>query len=192
MQPKTILKEPNHDYDSLNYKQKSNLHGSSRTDSQGRPQFNHSSSEVDVSEEVSKTGFYGQGQHYIDTLCWSCKRSCNLPDCNCSWSESFIPVDGWNAVPGRTYYLSDPLNPKKKEASQGYHVIDCPLYIRRTRFLDFKDVAKEVVDVLQISAQTFYRYGTEQIRRYEELTGQEIPAWAKLRAQNGVGTGEEE
>lgn len=29
------------------------------------------------------------------TLCWGCERACG----RCSWSKSFVPVEGWTATP---------------------------------------------------------------------------------------------
>jgi hypothetical protein len=55
---------------------------------------------------------------YSDTMsiCMHCKNAVG----NCSWSENFRPVNGWNAVP--SCYIDDDITVKS------YKVISCPLY----------------------------------------------------------------
>ena len=48
-----------------------------------------------------------------ENLCWICIKAIK----GCSWSESFIPVDGWNAEPDKN----------------SYKIRDCPLYEQNTR-----------------------------------------------------------
>ena len=51
------------------------------------------------------------------TLCWNCKKAIG----ECSWSKSFKPVKGWNAIryekEGSTPYVT-------------YTVLDCPEFER--------------------------------------------------------------
>ena len=39
-----------------------------------------------------------------EQLCWNCKRCTNPDNLSCSSSSDGIPVEGWTAAPGRTYY----------------------------------------------------------------------------------------
>lgn len=55
-----------------------------------------------------------KGNNYRYTLCWDCKNAC----CGCDWSESLIPVKGWEAIPTFVGH----------EAS--YNVISCPEFVR--------------------------------------------------------------
>lgn len=48
------------------------------------------------------------------TLCWDCRNACG----GCSWSQYFVPVKGWKAVP--TY----------NKVSNSYIVTECPEFIR--------------------------------------------------------------
>lgn len=45
---------------------------------------------------------------YHDQLCWYCENACG----GCSWSESFIPVEGWEAI----------------KTGESYHITFCPQY----------------------------------------------------------------
>lgn len=49
------------------------------------------------------------------TLCWDCARSM----CRCSWSQEFIPVPGWNAIPTRD-----------ASGVESYKVLECPEFVR--------------------------------------------------------------
>ena len=48
------------------------------------------------------------------TLCWECANAM----CGCSWSQSFIPVKGWKAIP------------TKGKAFHSYVVLECPEFDR--------------------------------------------------------------
>ena len=48
-----------------------------------------------------------------ETLCFSCANACNH---GCSWSDEFIPVEGWTAVPNK----------------DSFQVISCPEYKKDT------------------------------------------------------------
>lgn len=56
---------------------------------------------------------------YRPTLCWACKKAV----CGCSWSRSFTPVEGWDAVPTTVYVQNKPPAPS-------YRVLACPLFER--------------------------------------------------------------
>ena len=49
----------------------------------------------------------------LHTKCWDCANSTNS---GCSWSDKFIPVDGWIA--------------ERNEEKDSYRVIDCPEFKR--------------------------------------------------------------
>lgn len=57
-----------------------------------------------------------------DTLCWCCKRSTER---TCSWSEKFIPVEGWNAEERILHY-----GVRNQQETTSYIVKECPLFIR--------------------------------------------------------------
>lgn len=51
-------------------------------------------------------------------LCWRCKNACG----GCSWSKSFIPVEGWDA---------DPVVIKDSEGDiDSYKIKRCPQFIK--------------------------------------------------------------
>lgn len=55
------------------------------------------------------------------SLCWECANALNDGDYGCSWSKSFIPVDGWLAIRDekKVYCGID----------ESYTVFDCPEFI---------------------------------------------------------------
>lgn len=57
------------------------------------------------------------------TLCWTCQNAC----CGCSWSQSFTPVEGWEAKPTKIRLV--PLAKGGLEYIESYKVISCPNYI---------------------------------------------------------------
>lgn len=58
-----------------------------------------------------------QRQKQRNTLCWDCARATGA----CSWSQSFVPVKGWQAIPTKQ---------KAFGYSDTYIVISCPLFVR--------------------------------------------------------------
>lgn len=56
----------------------------------------------------------------LSTICWGCKRAV----CGCSWSKSYIPVPGWNAI--KTNIAAN--NRGVKKYHESYKVIECPLF----------------------------------------------------------------
>lgn len=53
------------------------------------------------------------------TLCWDCSKAC----AGCSWSQEFIPVEGWDATPTKLYT-------KNTALADTYIVNACPLFER--------------------------------------------------------------
>lgn len=55
------------------------------------------------------------------TICWKCKNAVPTATCGCSWSRSFVPVDGW---------IAEKHNVKQSNGRDGvydtYRVIRCP------------------------------------------------------------------
>lgn len=73
----------------------------------------------------SRSGWRLKGE---TNICFDCDRAV----LDCSWSESFKPVDGWTAEPvDRVVQRKvDGKNVYAKEKC-GYHVIACPLFIQK-------------------------------------------------------------
>jgi hypothetical protein len=59
-----------------------------------------------------------------DTICWECKRSTGF----CSWSEKFIPVEGWEATPTIIKIANN--TGKNKATDESFIVHKCPLFER--------------------------------------------------------------
>lgn len=47
----------------------------------------------------------------VQSLCWMCGNACGK---GCSWSESFIPVEGWEAI--------------RDDKNDSYTVVNCPKF----------------------------------------------------------------
>lgn len=54
-----------------------------------------------------------------NSLCWQCKRAYGL----CSWSDRFVPVEGWDAEPTI-------VKGGKEPEIQSYDIKKCPLFIQ--------------------------------------------------------------
>ena len=55
-----------------------------------------------------------------NTLCWACENAVPNENGNgCSWSECFIPVEGWNA---KETVVGDDV--------PSFYVYDCPEFVR--------------------------------------------------------------
>lgn len=54
-----------------------------------------------------------------ETLCWRCAKSVNM---GCSWSKSFLPVDGWTAEENHIR--------RNGIGGKDYRVIECPEFER--------------------------------------------------------------
>jgi len=60
-----------------------------------------------------------------DSICWGCARACQK---TCSWSDEFIPVDGWTA--------------EYTEKTKSYLVIECPMFVpdsKESRCIDMDE-----------------------------------------------------
>lgn len=56
----------------------------------------------------------------LSTICWDCKRAV----LGCSWSKSYTPVPGWNAIKTQiAAYDKD-----RKIYYESYKVLECPLF----------------------------------------------------------------
>jgi len=65
-------------------------------------------------------------QRKKETLCWKCANCYG----DCSWSEDFIPVDGWDAAPFvHKYYIAQN---GSYVTYTSYSVFACPLFKRDT------------------------------------------------------------
>ena len=51
------------------------------------------------------------------TLCWGCEKAGG----KCSWSKSFTPVDGWDAIPTKIQTRDNP-----NGYIDSFRVIECP------------------------------------------------------------------
>ena len=71
---------------------------------------------------------YYEPQIYKDkpqgSLCWFCKKSAAPRDQRCSWSDAFVPVDGWEVIHN--------LLSNYKRTDETYCVVRCPEF-------DFED-----------------------------------------------------
>lgn len=56
----------------------------------------------------------------LSTICWGCKRAV----CGCSWSKSYIPVFGWNAIKTQIEIKNNGV----RKYIDSYKVIKCPLF----------------------------------------------------------------
>ena len=110
-----------------------------------------------------------------DTLCWTCKKCTNSAQYNCCWAEKGKPVQGWTAVKGLKYQF------QKKDGTTrevyGYCVSACPEYVRDDGITCFKDAVKHVAKTLNRSVQTVYKYWYKYLKKYEQTTGEKLPAW---------------
>lgn len=65
----------------------------------------------------NNTDKYNFSKH--STICWNCGKACGL----CSWSKSFIPVDGWCAVPTKILISN---TGSKRSYTDSFDVYECP------------------------------------------------------------------
>lgn len=79
-----------------------------------------------------------------DSLCWRCSRS---TDSSCSWSRSFVPVDGWDAEPTERY---------SEVYKTSYNVHSCPKF-KEYDTRPLKDIGTEkLCDAVMARAGTDY------------------------------------
>lgn len=55
-------------------------------------------------------------------LCWNCKNAVPSASTGCSWSRSFVPVDGWDAEETVLYQVA---NGRSTEV-RSFHIMYCP------------------------------------------------------------------
>jgi hypothetical protein len=53
------------------------------------------------------------------SICWDCERACT----GCSWSQEFIPVKGWKAIPTK-------MKQRDNQYVGTYIVCECPQFKR--------------------------------------------------------------
>lgn len=56
----------------------------------------------------------------LSTICWDCKRAV----LGCSWSKSYTPVRGWNAIKTKIEINNNGI----RKYIDSYKVIECPLF----------------------------------------------------------------
>ena len=64
-----------------------------------------------------------KGDGYPQTLCWRCTKAIGT----CSWSEEFIPVNGWDATPVKI--KSTPPMGCDVKYIDSFYVKSCPEFI---------------------------------------------------------------
>ena len=81
-------------------------------------------SESGVKHIMMKLGLKLQLAYRKASLCWDCKNAVPNPDTGvgCSWSERFIPVEGWDAAERNLFGQHD-------SEVTSYHVIACPEFV---------------------------------------------------------------
>lgn len=67
---------------------------------------------------------HGVAQRPDDTKCWGCKKATGF----CSWSEKFIPIEGWKATPTKVK-ISNRWNGEVL-FTDSFIVHECPLFER--------------------------------------------------------------
>ncbi len=63
-----------------------------------------------------------KGFYYPQTLCWDCQKACG----GCSWSDEYIPVDGWIAI----YHPIKADHMGADVVLDSYFVRRCPQFVR--------------------------------------------------------------
>ena len=72
-------------------------------------------------------GYIWELEHPQDgTLCWNCQRATGL----CSWSEKFIPVEGWVADRNDIRIEVQNQYTRATKYDESYFVRECPLFVR--------------------------------------------------------------
>ena len=81
-------------------------------------------SESAVKNTMTNLGFKSHLKYHTASLCWACKNAVPNPEtgAGCSWSERFIPVEGWDAAERNLFGQHD-------SEVISYHVIACPEFV---------------------------------------------------------------
>ena len=115
-----------------------------------------------------------------DQLCWNCKRCTNPDNLSCSWSRDGIPVEGWTATAGRTYYSEkSPVTGKRVCIGESYAITECPLFIQDKLFTTYGEALIYIADKLGLSLGTVQHNATKYINRFEKKFSKKIPNWVK-------------
>lgn len=115
-----------------------------------------------------------------DQLCWNCKRCTNPDNLSCPWSSDGIPVEGWTATAGRTYYSEkSPVTGKRVCIGESYAITECPLFIQDKLFTTYGEALIYIADKLGLSLGTVQHNATKYINRFEKKFSKKIPNWVK-------------
>ena len=115
-----------------------------------------------------------------DQLCWNCKRCTNPDNLSCSWSSDGIPVEGWTAAPGRTYYSEkSPVTGRRVCIGVSYAITECPLFIQDKPFSTYGEALRYIADKLDLNLSTVQHNAIKYIKRFEKKFSKKIPDWVK-------------
>ena len=115
-----------------------------------------------------------------DQLCWNCKRCTNPDNLSCSWSRDGIPVEGWTATAGRTYYSEkSPVTGKRVCIGVSYAITECPLFIQDKPFSTYGEALRYIADKLDLNLSTVQHNAIKYIKRFEKKFSKKIPDWVK-------------
>lgn len=115
-----------------------------------------------------------------DQLCWNCKRCTNPDNLSCSWSSDGIPVEGWTATAGRTYYSEkSPVTGKRVCIGVSYSITECPLFIQDKPFSTYGEALRYIADKLDLNLSTVQHNAIKYIKRFEKKFSKKIPDWVK-------------
>lgn len=115
-----------------------------------------------------------------DQLCWNCKRCTNPDNLSCSWSSDGIPVEGWTATAGRTYYSEkSPVTGKRVCIGVSYAITECPLFIQDKPFSTYGEALRYIADKLDLNLSTVQHNAIKYIKRFEKKFSKKIPDWVK-------------
>lgn len=115
-----------------------------------------------------------------DQLCWNCKRCTNPDSFSCPWASDGIPVEGWTAAEGRTYYSEkSPVTGKRVRIGMSYSITECPLFIRDKPFSTYREALVYIADNLGLKLTTVKHNVIKYIKRFEKKFSKKIPNWVK-------------
>lgn len=115
-----------------------------------------------------------------DQLCWNCKRCTNPDNLSCSWSSDGVPVEGWTATAGRTYYSEkSPVTGKRVCIGVSYAITECPLFIQDKPFSTYGEALRYIADKLDLNLSTVQHNAIKYIKRFEKKFSKKIPDWVK-------------
>lgn len=115
-----------------------------------------------------------------DQLCWNCKRCTNPDNLSCPWSSDGIPVEGWTATAGRTYYSEkSPVTGKRVCIGVSYAITECPLFIQDKPFSTYGEALRYIADKLDLNLSTVQHNAIKYIKRFEKKFSKKIPDWVK-------------